>query len=202
MTTDIVNEEDAGDGKPVVPVRQRMIQGAVQLLASKGLQATSFSEVIALTGAPRGSLYHHFPDGKDQLVASAVDMAGGFLLHWMEAAAGGTAEAVTQHFLQIWRVVLERSGSQSGCAVLAVTVATDSADLMAHAVGVFRSWRQRLAELLAQGGLNEAQARRFAVTLIAATEGAVVLSRAERSTEAFEAVAQQMLDVVRGLSAR
>ena len=56
-------------------VKQRMVEGAVVLLAKHGLQATSFSDVLALTGAPRGSVYHHFPEGKGQLVASAVDLA-------------------------------------------------------------------------------------------------------------------------------
>ena len=54
-------------------VRKGMVEGAMALLARRGLHATSFSEVLAATGAPRGSLYHHFPGGKDQLVAEAVD---------------------------------------------------------------------------------------------------------------------------------
>jgi TetR/AcrR family transcriptional repressor of lmrAB and yxaGH operons len=57
-------------------VRDRMIDGAIRLLAQRGLQATSFSEVLELTGAPRGSVYHHFPEGKDQLVSAANAVAG------------------------------------------------------------------------------------------------------------------------------
>ena len=66
---------------PAGDVRERMVDGAMALLARRGLQATSFSEVLAATGAPRGSLYHHFPAGKDQLVAEAVDRAGGVLIN-------------------------------------------------------------------------------------------------------------------------
>uniref|UniRef100_UPI0013CFB038 TetR/AcrR family transcriptional regulator n=1 Tax=Acinetobacter baumannii TaxID=470 RepID=UPI0013CFB038 len=73
------------------------------------LQSTSFSEVLAATGAPRGSLYHHFPGGKDQLIGAAVDQAGAVLTDALEAVAGGTAEAVVERFLAIWRVVLTRS---------------------------------------------------------------------------------------------
>ena len=51
--------------------KEQMIEGAIQLLATKGLQATSFSEVLALTGAPRGSIYHHFPKGKNEMTFSA-----------------------------------------------------------------------------------------------------------------------------------
>ena len=53
-------------------VRERMVAGASQLLATKGLQATSFGEVIELTDTPRGSIYHHFPGGKDELVLAAL----------------------------------------------------------------------------------------------------------------------------------
>lgn len=180
-------------------VRDRMVEGAMVLLARRGLHATSFSEVLSATGAPRGSLYHHFPSGKDQLVAAAVDRAGEMLIDALERCADATAEGVVTHFLAIWRTVLTRSNCESGCAVLAVTVATDSAELLSHATAVFRAWRERLADLLVQGGLAAAPARRFAMVLIASTEGAVVLSRADQSLEPFEAVAQQLLEEVRRL---
>lgn len=90
-------------------VRNRMIEGAMALLAQRGLQATSFSEVLAATGAPRGSLYHHFPEGKDQLVAAAVDLAGSVLIDFMDRCAGKPAEDVVLHFLTLWRAVLMRS---------------------------------------------------------------------------------------------
>ncbi|MFZ4874298.1 TetR/AcrR family transcriptional regulator [Janthinobacterium sp. Mn2066] len=182
-------------------VRDRMIKGAGSLLARSGLQATSFSEVLAATGAPRGSLYHHFPNGKDQLVAAAIDMAGGVLLDFMERRSGDSAEAVTGHFLEIWRTILTRSECESGCAVLAVTVAASSAELLAHATTVFRSWRERLTDLLKRGGVPAENARRFAIMLIASAEGAVVLSRAEKSLEPFEAVAQHLMEEARRLQA-
>src|SRR5215831_13088523 len=83
-------------------VRTRMIEGAVHLLAQHGLQATSFSEVLEFTGAPRGSVYHHFPAGKDQLIESAVDLAGGRALRALDSQAGASAEEITAFFLGIW----------------------------------------------------------------------------------------------------
>ena len=182
-------------------VREVMVDGAVQLLARRGLQATSFSEVLALTGAPRGSIYHHFPEGKDQLVGEAVDRAGAFLINLLDAKAGASAVEISDYFLAVWRSVLTRSDFQSGCAVLAVTVATDSADLLGHAVAVFRGWRKRLAELLVQGGLESKAAMRFATTLIASAEGAVVMSRAEQNIEPFDAVAAQLSEQIRRMVA-
>jgi TetR/AcrR family transcriptional regulator, lmrAB and yxaGH operons repressor len=81
-----------------------------------------------------------------------------------------------------------------------VAVATDSPELLNHAAAVFRLWRQRLADLLEQGGLARKDARRFATVLIASAEGAVVMSRAEQDMEPFETVARQLLDQVRTLA--
>ena len=177
--------------------RTRMIDGAVRLLAMQGLQGTSFSEVLELTGAPRGSVYHHFPHGKDQLVAAAVDSAGGHALDLLDQWEGLSPVDVTASFLAMWRSILERSQFRAGCAVLAVTVATDSADLLGHAAEVFRAWRTKLAGLLESGGLEPRSAARFAAILVASSEGAVVLSRAEQSMEPFELVSEQLLEQVR-----
>ena len=174
--------------------KTRMVEGAARLLAMQGLQGTSFSEVLELTGAPRGSVYHHFPEGKDQLIAAAIDLAGSRALQAVDDWAGRTPVQVTEAFLDLWRSVLVRSDLRAGCAVLAVTVATDSPDLLAAAADVFRSWRLRLAALFETGGLQPQAAARFAATLVAASEGAVVLSRAEQSLEPFELVAAELVE--------
>lgn len=179
-------------------VRDKMVEGAMALLARRGLQATSFSEVLAATGAPRGSLYHHFPDGKDQLVAAAVEQAGAVLVNALDAVAGQPAQAVVERFLAIWRAVLTRSQCEAGCAVLAVTVAADSDVLLEQARAVLRAWQAKLADLLERGGMAQAQAGAFATVLIASAEGAVVLARAERSLAPFEAVAAQLLQLASG----
>ena len=181
-------------------VRERMIDGAIRLLAKQGLQATSVSEVLELTGAPRGSVYHHFPEGKDQLVSAAVDRAGARALSALEGKFALSAEELTTLFLGIWRELLVRSQCGAGCAVLAVTVATDSPELLQHARAVFRSWRGQLSELLEHAGLSTQEAAQLAATLVAASEGAVVLSRAEQSLEPFDLVAEYLLEQVRKMS--
>jgi TetR/AcrR family transcriptional regulator, lmrAB and yxaGH operons repressor len=173
--------------------RDKMVAGAVRLLAQKGLHETSFNEVLALTGAPRGSIYHHFPDGKDQLIASAVDAAGEKAIAAIDSWAGLPASEITSNFVALWREVLVRSDLRAGCSVLAVTTATESEDLLDHTAAVFRTWRERLSAVLVEGGLREADASRFAALLIASTEGAVVLSRAERSLEPFDLVANDLV---------
>jgi len=179
-----------------------MVASAAELLARQGLQATSFSEVLERSGAPRGSVYHHFPGGKEQLIGSALDLAGDRAIEVLDRKAGAPATELAAWFLHIWREVLIRSNFDAGCAVLAVTVAADSPQLRDHAASVFRSWRRRLAELLEAGGLQRHDADRFAATLIASSEGAVALSRAEQSLEPFDLVAEQLLEQVRSLAAR
>ena len=85
---------------------------------------------------------------------------------------------------------------------MAVTVAADSQELLQHAGTVFRSWRGELAAMLEHAGLSAQDAAQFAATLVAASEGAVVLSRAEQSLEPFDLVAQFLLEQVRMLSMR
>ncbi len=173
--------------------RQKMIESAVALLATRGLEGTAFSDVLERSGAPRGSIYHHFPGGKDQLVDAAMALAGDRALAVLDAVDGSPPKEVTGYFLDLWRAVLVRSDLRAGCAVLAVTVATDSPDLLGHASAIFRAWRGRLAELYERGGMEAPGAARLATTLVAASEGAVAVSRAERSLEPFELVAEALL---------
>jgi len=181
-------------------VRDRMVASAVNLLARRGLQATSFSEVLEHSRAPRGSVYHHFPEGKDQMIGSALEAAGSRAIALLDQKAGAPAEEVAAWFLHIWREVLIRGKFEAGCAVLAVAVAAESPELLDQTARVFRTWRRRLAELLEQGGLRASDAARFAAVLVAASEGAVVLARAEQSLEPFDLVAESLLDQVRALS--
>jgi TetR/AcrR family transcriptional regulator, lmrAB and yxaGH operons repressor len=174
------------------PVRQRMIESAVVLLAKQGYRATSFDSVLDRAKAPRGSIYHHFPGGKDQLIAAAIEMAGARALSVLDALEGRSPPEIVDGFMAMWRSVLERSDMTAGCSVLAVTVSAESTDLLTRAGDIFRAWRQRLAALLESGGVTPTTAAAFAATLVAASEGAVGLSRAERSLAPFDEVTAQL----------
>jgi TetR/AcrR family transcriptional repressor of lmrAB and yxaGH operons len=116
----------------------------------------------------------------------------------LDSMTGAAADDVAHRFLGLWRMVLERSLSKAGCALLAVTVATDSPDLLELTGTYFRGWRSRLAELLEAGGLSSSEATGFAVLMVAASEGAVVMSRAEQSMEPFDLVAARILVEISG----
>jgi TetR/AcrR family transcriptional regulator, lmrAB and yxaGH operons repressor len=179
--------------------RDRMVAGAAALLAQRGLQATSFSEVLEFTGSPRGSVYHHFPGGKEQLVKAALDYVTEQMGNIFSPNEGASPEDVTDLFLGLWRGILLRYRFKAGCAVLAVTVAADSPELSEHAATIFRAWRARLTGLFAAAGVAKEEAARFAATLLAASEGAVVLSRSAKSLEPFDLVAAQLKQQARSL---
>ena len=178
-------------------VRQRMIEQTVILLARKGLDGASFSEVLAASGAPRGSLYHHFPGGKDELVLAALGLASQRATKVLDASKGKPATEVAATFIDMWRKLLTYSKFSAGCAVVAVTVAARAPELLDKAGTVFHDWRAYLAKLLAEGGIPVARAAALSATLITACEGAVAVARAERSLEAFEHVAAELLALVK-----
>jgi AcrR family transcriptional regulator len=175
-------------------VRDQMVDSAVILLAKNGLDGTSFTEVLTAAGAPRGSIYHHFPGGKDELIAAAVEVAGARAMALLSSFSGRGPVEIVDGFFAMWRAVLDRSQFSAGCSVLAVTVAgshgssADSDALLRAAGRVFRGWQATLAAVLADGGVPAASAGSFAMLLIAASEGAVALSRAEQSYAPFDAV--------------
>jgi len=179
-------------------VRDRMVQSAIALLAKRGYQATSFSEVLAESAAPRGSIYHHFPEGKDQLIAAAIEVSGARAVALLDGLDGLGATEIVDGFMAMWRAVLQLSTFSAGCSVLAVTVSADSPGLLEQAADIFRRWQARLAELLVGSGMPAADAASFATLLIAASEGAVVLARAEQSFAPFDAVHARLRDGVAG----
>jgi AcrR family transcriptional regulator len=178
-------------------IRQRMIERTAALLAEKGLQGTSFSEVLEASGAPRGSLYHHFPGGKDELVLAALSHAGDQIMAPLNRLEGKSAAVVAQTFIGLWRAHLMKYKFRAGCAGVAITVAADSPVLLESVAEVFDNWRHRLSALLAKGGVPANRASAMSATLVAACEGAVQLSRAERSIIPFDLVAAEQLAAIK-----
>ena len=81
--------------------RTRMLETTARLLQHRGYFGTALSDILAASGAPRGSLYFHFPGGKDQLVIEATRLAveetSAFLRETL-GAARTPAEAVRMFF--------------------------------------------------------------------------------------------------------
>ena len=72
--------------------RVRMIEAAVELFRRKGYHATAFSDVVRESGAPRGSIYFHFPGGKEELAGAATEAAGDEIVELVGRAAADAAD--------------------------------------------------------------------------------------------------------------
>jgi AcrR family transcriptional regulator len=168
-----------------------MIVSTALLLREKGLTGTSFGDVIDHSGAPRGSIYHHFPDGKAQLVEEAMQYAGSYVADSIEDA--DPIEAL-RSFKRGWRKVLEGSDFRAGCPIVAVAVEahSDAPQLAAAAAAAFASWQDALQVLLERDGVEPDRARRLAATTVAAIEGAVVICRARRDMKPLEDVSAEL----------
>ncbi|TWE10094.1 TetR/AcrR family transcriptional regulator [Rudaeicoccus suwonensis] len=176
--------------------RERMIRSALVLFAERGVQGTSFADVIAHSGAPRGSIYHHFPGGKEALVRAVLDtmrQAGPGALAALEGREG---RGVIDGFIDGWARILTSTDYVAGCSVLGITVTTEDSEVRAAAGDVFSAWVEQLEDLLVAGGVPSAQARPVAWTLLSAAEGAVAVCRSQRSLEPLEAVRQQLRQLV------
>lgn len=176
-----------------------MIRSAALLMRERGVEATSFSDVIAASGAPRGSIYHHFPGGKLQLIEAATRYAGDFIAEGMTAAYQ-RFDPVTalQRSADFWRRVLDGSNYAAGCPVVAATVeSARTPPILAAAADAFARWQELFAANLVQHGVAEERATTLAALVIAALEGAIVLCRAQQATAPLDRVVEELSGLVR-----
>jgi len=171
-----------------------MVRSAASLIRRRGLSGASFADIVADSGAPRGSIYHHFPQGKDQLAKEAIRATSEWVLAKQGACAAKTPVGVLECFIDLWRQVVVASNGAAGCVVAGVAVDTmpDATELMAAVRAAFDSWVDSLASQLRATGFPAARSRTLAVAALAAMEGALILCRAERSVEPLETVAGQL----------
>ncbi len=180
-----------GDGP-----RDRMVRSATVLLARDGLRGTGLRDVADHATAPRGSLRHYFPRGKDQLVDEAMAWMGA-VVHEELRDAGPAALGVLDRFVGLWRGALTASDVAAGCSIAAVVHDSDDPALLGRAEDVFESWRRPFREALVADGAAPARADVLATTALAALEGAVVLCRARRDLVPLDQTAGVLAELLR-----
>src|SRR2546430_15536785 len=107
--------------------RARMVRSAASLIRTRGVTGTAFSDVLADSGAPRGSIYHHFPEGKGQLAADAIKWTSERVLAHQRECPATTPEGVLDWFIDMWRQVVGSSGGRAGGVVAGVAGGTPGA---------------------------------------------------------------------------
>lgn len=168
--------------------RDKALRAAERLFREKGYAATGLAEILAASGAPKGSFYFHFPGGKAQLADEVLQAYGSRVARWLEALAAthaGNAGAFTAALCDALAGEMEATDWRLGCAAqnIAIEAAASEPKLAARAHAVFESW---LAVL--EKALGPVDARRRAIGLLAALQGARGLARAARSREPFDAI--------------
>lgn len=174
--------------------RERMVTSAALLIRERGARPTAIGDVLAHSGAPRGSAYHYFPGGRIQLLCEAVDYASDFVTDAIGHAKTGVAMLDTA--VRFYRDGLLETDYRAGCPVLAVAVEAGDpaagAEPIDHAAAAFDRWRELITTRLVGDGVPRKRAGELAALVLAALEGALVMARAGRDVAVLDAVHRQL----------
>jgi AcrR family transcriptional regulator len=169
--------------------RERIVSTSAELFARQGYSATGVKQIVTQARAPFGSLYHFFPGGKQELGAEAVGVAGALYEQLIPAVFDPAPDIVSavRAFFTGAAAHVEASGYADACPIATVALEVSSAsEVMREACAeVFERWIAAGAARFAAAGASEALARELAIALFCALEGAFVLARATRDTEAL-----------------
>ncbi|MFK8049834.1 MAG: TetR/AcrR family transcriptional regulator [Halioglobus sp.] len=167
--------------------KENLVQTAAELFRKQGYAATGLKQILEISGAPKGSLYHYFPEGKESLGAAAVNLAGkaaSKTLLGLKEKANSPADFVAQYCDQLasW---MEASQFRSGCPIATTVLETCPQTTAIQTAGqeAFENWIDIIAQVYRETGCSNAEARDYAISCIAAIEGALILSRTSSSTK-------------------
>lgn len=175
-----------------------MVATAAELLRRQGYDGTGVSQVLEESGAPRGSLYFHFPGGKEQLAVEALATEGAMIAKGIDLllnSSDNVAEAVAR-VVEYLAGDLERSDYTRGCPVAAVTLdtAVSSKPVRDACRRAFDRWESLIETRLRRAGWAEDAAHEEAILILAAIEGGLTLARSRRDPEPLRAVARRIRD--------
>jgi len=179
----------------------KTLAAAAKLFRQQGYHGTALHDILAASGSPRGSLYFHFPKGKEEIGEAALTLAG-------EAARAGiarAAEASENAEIFLVRIVramaadLERSDFKEGCpiATTALETAAHSEVLGAATRNAFKKWELEIKRGLERFGMASGDADLAATTVLSQLEGALLLARTYRSLEPMQRAEQAVKLLVR-----
>ncbi len=179
--------------------RDTLIASVTGLVRRRGVAGTGLNALLEDSGVSRRTIYLNFPGGKQELVAEATRLAGRELTDIIKAAGDGIDPARgIELFIELWKAQLGETEMQAGCPIVAAVLGrTDAPQAAAAAADAFRDWHELLAGRLEKYGVEAATARSLARTMIAAIEGAVIMSIAEQSTETLDDVGQRLAELIR-----
>ena len=154
------------------------------LFRRQGYAGTGTNDILALSKAPRGSLYHYFPRGKQQIAAEAVRYAGGLVTQTLDALLTqyGPASAIRRYgrLLAGW---MQDSNFRDGCPISTtlLEISPESVEVTGAGLEAFTAWTDMIGQALRSAGVSAARARSLAAVAIAAIEGSLIMARVTQS---------------------
>lgn len=169
--------------------RTDLIDAAVELFAVRGYEGVGVAEMLETAGAPRGSLYFHFPGGKEEIAVEAIHRFGEDAA--LQFRALGETEVTLEQFVErVFKSVAKGAKERcfnGSCPLMAVAadVGRSQGDLGTAVHEAFASWEREIVAAAMQRGLTQRNAADFASALVTALEGATVLSKSHGTTAPF-----------------
>lgn len=176
------------------PPRDRMVLAATELIRRQGVSGTGLREIVQRAAAPRGSLQHYFPGGKEQLVSEAMQSAAAFVVRsttrFRHRNPDATPGDLFAAMIGLWRELYLAEGFDEGCPFAAATVdvAATSASLREATQGALDVWQRTLEDDLVAAGVDVGRAPALAVLMISTLEGALILTRSREDVAPLDAV--------------
>lgn len=177
------------------------MRAAATLFRRNGYAATGINEIAELAGAPKGSLYHYFPDGKQQIGEAAVRLAGKSVVVTLEKLElqHETTAAVIQAYCRLLAGWMAKSGFRDGCPIATTLLesAPQSEGIARAGREAFAAWRRVFERTLLRDGFSKANALQLSRLTVSSIEGALIVARAESRSVPIKDVAKSLSTVLR-----
>ena len=165
----------------------KTLAAAAKLFRQQGYHGTALHDILAAGGSPRGSLYFHFPKGKEQIGEAALTLAGEAVRAAI-AHAAETSENAEEFLTRVVRGMasnLERSDFKEGCPIATTALETSAqSEVLGSATrGAFQKWEHEIKRGLERFGMKSGEADVVATAVLSQLEGALLLARTYRSLE-------------------
>jgi TetR/AcrR family transcriptional regulator, lmrAB and yxaGH operons repressor len=179
--------------------REHMIETTASLVHRRGFYGTSLNEILTESGAPRGSLYYHFPGGKEELVLEATRQGVAMVTQLLKEALTGSpdiAEGV-RAFVEAAAHMLRDSGYVFGCPVAPIVLDSPESSALAEVCQeALEEWERVLVNGLGSAGIEHGHAESLATVIVCCLEGGLILARARRDIAPLDAVAEELASMV------
>jgi TetR/AcrR family transcriptional repressor of lmrAB and yxaGH operons len=176
--------------------RDAIVQAAMTLFRRRGYSATGLNDIVELSGAPKGSLYHYFPAGKSAIAEAAVRRAASNVADTLNelAAHHRTAGALLHAFSGLVAGWMAKSRFAAGSAIATTLLETTPYDPAMTRAGreAFATWREAIAARLVADGIPKARADRLAGLVVSTMEGSLIQARVEKSADIIESSSREL----------